>query len=106
MCKLRRATWMRGLPQRAQRLAKGEAVRAYLVALRSWWPVFLVLTFSLASEPAPAQTRGCVPFTANYPCVYVANASDATVSVINANTNTVISILPVGTSAFPVGIAI
>ena len=40
---------------------------------------------------AAAQTVGCVPNTANYPCVYVSNLSEGTVSAINAVTNNVIA---------------
>ena len=53
---------------------------------------------------AAAQTVGCVPNTANYPCVYVSNLSEGTVSAINAVTNNVIATIPVNT--FPEGLAV
>jgi YVTN family beta-propeller protein len=53
---------------------------------------------------AAAQTVGCVPNTANYPCVYVSNLSGGTVSAINAVTNNVIATIPVNT--FPEGLAV
>jgi YVTN family beta-propeller protein len=57
-----------------------------------------------AGASAAAQTVGCVPNTANYPCVYVSNLSDGTVSAINAVTNNVIATIPVNT--FPEGLAL
>ena len=53
---------------------------------------------------AAAQTVGCVPNTANYPCVYVSNLSEGTVSAINAVTNNVIATISVNT--FPEGLAV
>jgi YVTN family beta-propeller protein len=53
---------------------------------------------------AAAQTVGCVPNTANYPCVYVSNLSGGTVSAINAVTNDVIATIPV--NSFPEGLAV
>ncbi len=53
-----------------------------------------------------SQLVGCAPNTANYPCVYVANSSDGTVSVINAITNTVIPTDVVAVGSFPAGLAV
>lgn len=103
MYKLLGPTWIRGLLSRPREWASGD-VRAILVAQRLWLKLLSVSAVSLLSIAAPAQTPGCVPFTANYPCVYVVNSSDFTVSVVNANTNAIISTLPVG--VFPVAIAL
>ncbi|MFZ0320555.1 MAG: FG-GAP-like repeat-containing protein [Candidatus Sulfotelmatobacter sp.] len=59
--------------------------------------LLLGLAAFLSGMSAAAQTAGCVPNTANYPCVYVANAFDGTVSVISALTNSVIATVPVST---------
>jgi YVTN family beta-propeller protein len=55
---------------------------------------------------AGAQPVGCAPNSANYPCVYVANANDGTVSVINAITNQVIATDTVTVGTFPEGLAV
>jgi len=58
---------------------------------------------------ARGQTVGCAPYTANYPCVYVANEFDHTVSVINAATKTVIATVNLtvgGAAAQPAAVAI
>ena len=54
---------------------------------------------------AQGQTAGCDPNGAIYPCVYVANALDSTVSVINASTNTVLT-TPVTVPGQPGALAI
>ena len=64
----------------------------------------LIYVALLAAASASAQTAGCVPNTANYPCVYVANETDGTVSVVNATTNTAVTTVTVG--SFPEGVAI
>jgi DNA-binding beta-propeller fold protein YncE len=73
--------------------------------------LLVVAVLLLASNTSFAQSPpACVPYTANYPCVYVANASDKTVSVINATSHAVIGIpITVSTSAqdlFPSGLAV
>ena len=55
---------------------------------------------------AAAQPVGCAPNSANYPCVYVANSNDGTVSVINATTNTVIASDTVTVGLSPEGVAV
>jgi len=60
--------------------------------------------FLFTGALAAAQTVGCAPNTANYPCVYVANELGGNVSVINAISNTVIATVPVG--GLPQGLAV
>src|ERR1035438_8912820 len=55
---------------------------------------------------AAAQPVGCAPNSANYPCVYVANSNDGTVSVINAITNTLIATDTVAVGLSPEGVAV
>src|SRR5260370_34371709 len=70
------------------------------------WSLFRLapLAFVLISAFASAQQQpSCVPNTANYPCVYVANGPSPTgvgsaVSVISASTNNVIGAVTVGGS--------
>ncbi|WP_158752193.1 hypothetical protein [Acidobacterium sp. S8] len=71
----------------------------------------VVLAAATLFQPcARGQTVGCAPYTANYPCVYVANESDDTVSVINAATKTVIATVDItggsGAAAEPGAVAI
>src|SRR5258708_6165878 len=61
-------------------------------------------TLMFGSLPATAQSPACAPDTSVYPCVYVANGSSNTVSVISAATNKVIGTITVGNS--PLGMAI
>jgi len=63
-----------------------------------------LVAFVSGGALAAAQTAGCALNTANYPCVYVANANDGTVSAINAITNSVIATVTVG--SFPEGLAV
>jgi sugar lactone lactonase YvrE len=54
---------------------------------------------------AQSSTPGCLPYSANYPCIYVANsgttATGSSVSVVNATTNSVIaSSIAVGNRTF------
>jgi len=63
-------------------------------------------TFVSGAALAGAQPVGCAPNTTNYPCVYVANQNDGTVSVINAITNAVISTDTVTVGNFPAGLAV
>src|SRR5258708_22501063 len=68
---------------------------------------FAPLAFVLISAFAFTQQQpSCVPNTANYPCVYVANGGGSTVSVINAGTNKVIGAVSLGTLTTPQGLAI
>ncbi|HVR24090.1 MAG TPA: FG-GAP-like repeat-containing protein [Candidatus Polarisedimenticolia bacterium] len=76
-------------------------VATRVVLMRSLLGVVVLLSGGVS---AAAQTVGCVPNTANYPCVYVSNLSDGTVSAINAVTNNVIATIPVDT--FPEGLAV
>ncbi len=65
------------------------------------------LAFVLVSAFAFAQQQpSCVPNTANYPCVYVANSGSRSVSVINATTNKVIGAVSLGPSTVPRGLAV
>jgi len=71
------------------------------------WTLFRLapVAFVLVSAFASAQQQpNCVPNTANYPCVYVANGGGSTVSVIDATTNKVIG--PVSVGKLPHGLAI
>ncbi|HVN17294.1 MAG TPA: FG-GAP-like repeat-containing protein [Dongiaceae bacterium] len=63
-----------------------------------------ILLLAAAAASASAQTPGCAPGMANYPCAYVANSGSNTVSVINTISNSVIATISVGTS--PEGVAI
>ena len=66
------------------------------------WLAPVALVFGAAY--AAAQNPACLPNTENYPCVYVANAGDNTVSVINATTNRMIGVVSVG--ELPQGVAV
>ena len=70
--------------------------------------VCVFLTIAAISIPAVAQSQvGCIPNTANYPCVYVANQGQTgTLSVINGSTNAVIGIPIVLPSTFPTSVAV
>jgi DNA-binding beta-propeller fold protein YncE len=66
--------------------------------------VFAVFS-ALLSAFAQNSTAGCLPYSANYPCIYVANsgttATGSSVSVVNATTNSVIgSTIAVGDPRF------
>jgi DNA-binding beta-propeller fold protein YncE len=83
---------------------KGHAAR-WLLAL---FAVFSVWLSAFAQSPTP----GCLPYSINYPCIYVADygtmegGTDSTVTVINASTNSVIGTVgnPIGSGAL--GIAL
>jgi DNA-binding beta-propeller fold protein YncE len=73
--------------------------------------VITLVLLSLVSLPVLAQTPGCVPNTANYPCVYVANQAGegiaGLISVLNATGNTIIANVPLpNTATFVNGIAV
>src|SRR5208282_881693 len=65
-----------------------------------------LVALMLGGAFAAAQPVGCAPNSANYPCVYVANSNDGTVSVINATTNTVIATDTVTVGFSPEGVAV
>jgi YVTN family beta-propeller protein len=65
-----------------------------------------LVALMLGGAFAAAQPVGCAPNSANYPCVYVANSNDGTVSVINATTNTVIATDTVTVGLSPEGVAV
>ena len=65
-----------------------------------------LVALMLGGAFAAAQPVGCAPNSANYPCVYVANSNDGTVSVINATTNTVIASDTVTVGLSPEGVAV
>ena len=65
-----------------------------------------LVALMLGGAFAAAQPVGCAPNSANYPCVYVANSNDGTVSVINAITNTVIATDTVAVGLSPEGVAV
>ena len=65
-----------------------------------------LVALMLGGAFAAAQPVGCAPNSANYPCVYVANSRDGTVSVINATTNTVIATDTVTVGLSPEGVAV
>jgi YVTN family beta-propeller protein len=73
------------LPLRELKTLTVRCFLIFLAAFSSWTTTF-------------AQTPGCIPYTANYPCVYVANfgpdpnlpGTNNLVTVINAATNSVI----------------
>ncbi len=75
-----------------------------------------IFSASFLPEPQEAETTisltvnsqlvGCAAGSANYPCVYVANSNDGTVSVINAITNKVIPTDIVTVGNFPAGLAV
>jgi YVTN family beta-propeller protein len=62
------------------------------------------VAFVSGAALAGAQTVGCAPNTANYPCVYVTEELSGDVAVINAITNTVIATVAVGNE--PEGLAV
>jgi YVTN family beta-propeller protein len=66
---------------------------------------FLAAFLGMLLLAGPAAAQSCAPNTANYPCAYVANNSDDTVSVIN-NNGTVIGTIGVGEGSGPQGVAI
>jgi YVTN family beta-propeller protein len=65
-----------------------------------------LVALMLGGAFAAAQPVGCAPNSANYPCVYVANSNDGTVSVINAITKTVIATDTVAVGLSPEGVAV
>jgi YVTN family beta-propeller protein len=56
------------------------------------WALVVVVRSPL---PGIAQTQGCVPNTPNYPCLYVANIGDGTVSALSTSTNGPVATIPV-----------
>jgi YVTN family beta-propeller protein len=70
----------------------------------SFASLLALVALLLMSQLSRAQSLGCTPFTAVYPCVYVVNTGDNSVSVVNANNNQVVSTLGVGVA--PQGLAI
>ena len=65
-----------------------------------------LVALMLGGTLAAAEPVGCAPNSANYPCVYVANSRDGTVSVINATTGTVIATDTVTVGLAPEGVAV
>jgi YVTN family beta-propeller protein len=67
----------------------------WIKARTARWLFALIAVFSgWLSAFAQSPTPGCLPYSTNYPCIYVANSggttSASTVSVLNATTNNVI----------------
>ena len=79
----------------------------------SLWP--LAVLFGCMSAFAQVPTPGCLPYSSDYPCIYVADfglnevGTDSTVTVINATTNRVVGPLsvanPNGSGALGVAVA-
>jgi len=73
----------------------------------SFLPAFIALLVGAASTTAQGQA-GCAAGMRNYPCVYVANDSDGTVSVISSSNSVIatINLATPGLVAFPQGVAV
>jgi len=56
------------------------------------WALVVIVRCPL---PGIAQTQGCLPNTPNYPCAYVANFGDHTVSALSTSTNSAVDTIHV-----------
>jgi len=90
---------------RVRKVAVANHVHPFLHAPGDGIQLLLLLVAVVFGPVSAAAQVGCIPNTPNYPCVYVADSGDSTVSVINATTQNVITMIA-GIGPSPTGVAV